>query len=491
MSLSLTSTLSVRSRAPNLAPLFVAQGAYLLFLFLGNGMLNDPDSYWHIKVGQWILDHRTLPSTDLYSFTRFGEHWISTEWLSQVVFATGYAQWGWAGPVILAAIAIALSAAIFAYLLDAYFESPVLPVLFVILALSLGLPHFLARPHILALPVMVAWSGMLMASAERKSPPFWLWLPLMALWANLHGSFILGLALIGPFALEAVWNVENERRTALFMRWVLFGIGALIASCCTPYGWKTLLGAANILNLGKALMVIAEWRPADFTSFTLFEGALLGLVAIAFYCRPVLSPPRILLVLVLTWMALTHIRNTEVFAFLVPLVLARPLAESLGRARQDASPDETRLVINRHALALGILMIVAAAGIPTLIFTSYHRFTPPPSPVAAVDLLQERKAQRIFNDYGFGGYLISRNIPVFVDGRTELYGKTFILEVNATSKLNNMTRLLDEYRIDATLLRPDDAEPLDHVKGWKRLYADNIAVVHVRDDMQPTAPVRP
>ncbi|MCL2778649.1 MAG: hypothetical protein FWD73_11645 [Polyangiaceae bacterium] len=349
----------------------------------------------------------------------------------------------------------------------------------------------------LALPVMVAWGGMLMAAADRKSSPSWLWLPLMALWANLHGGFVLGLALIGPMALEAVWNVEAKQRIGLFLRWVLFGIGALVASCATPYGWRTWLGATSILNLGKAFTIIDEWQAFNFTSFSVFEGALLGLIAIAFYRRLVLSPPRILLVLLLTWMALTHLRSVAYFAFLVPLVLAKPFGELSRQARQarqvelesDAANGADKAWPTHYVLVFSSLLIVAVAWISTAIYTSHHpfAFAKDQMPVAAVDLLEQRKTQRIFNEYHFGGYLIWRNVPVFIDSRTECYGEAFMIDFTDAvwaRKLDKLMRLLDEYQIDATLLtaKAPAAQVLDHIKGWKRLYADDIAVVHVRDD---------
>ncbi|MFX5237385.1 hypothetical protein ABTC85_20425, partial [Acinetobacter baumannii] len=94
------------------------------------------------------------------------------------------------------------------HLLERHLEAP-RAVLFAMLALMLSMNHVLARPHILALPVMVAWAGLLMTAADRRIAPSWWWLPLMALWANLHGGFVLGLALIGPMALEAVEHAEK------------------------------------------------------------------------------------------------------------------------------------------------------------------------------------------------------------------------------------------------------------------------------------------
>lgn len=488
MSLSLANSMAAQSRARALVPLCVGAGAYLFFLYLGDTLLQDSDSFWQIKIGQWILDHGAVPYTDFYSFTRTGEAWISTSWLSQVLFAFSYTHWGWAGPVITTAIGVALTAAIFVHFLDAQIEAP-RAVLFAMLALLLSMHHVLARPHILALPVMVGWVGLLMAAADRKSAPSWTWLPLMALWANLHGGFVLGLALIGPISLEAVEHAEKGRRLALFVRWVMFGIGALIASCCTPYGWRTLQGATNILSLGELLSLIFEWMPANFATFTSFEGALLGLIAFGYYRGLVLSAPRIFLILFLTWSALTHVRSIEAFAFLVPLVLAKPLGQMFPRRTPDAA-DADRWPA-RHVTALGALMIVAASWTSTSLYLGHHRFTftMTQTPVAAVDLLEQRKVRRIFNAYQFGGYLISRDIPVFVDGRAELYGEKFVVDFfKATEgkKPELLPRLLDEYRIDATLLVADAPGPqiLDQLKGWKRIYADDIAVIHVRDDGQ-------
>ena len=115
------------------------------------------------------------------------------------------------------------------------------------------------------------------------------------------------------------------------------------------------------------------------------------------------------------------------------------------------------------------------------------------TPVAAVDALQKRQAQRIFSTSPFGGYLVSRDIKAFIDGRAELYGEQFVIDYfdAVTAKdVDTLLRIFDTYRIDATLLTPDlpATKVMDHLAGWKRLYADDIAVVHVRDDRQPLNP---
>jgi hypothetical protein len=309
----------------------------------------------------------------------------------------------------------------------------------------------------------------------------------LAAWANLHGGFVLGLALIGPIGLEAVWCTDPSNRVALAARWALFGVVAVAACCCTPYGWNTLLGAAKILNLGQLLSLIWEWMPANFGSWSFFELGLLGLIAFAFHRGLVLSLPRIMLLVGLTYMALSHARNIEIFAFLVPLVLAKPVAEHLGIIGPAIVPSR-EMTSRSHVVMLAALAVAIAASASTKAFIAYHPFTFSQSqtPVAAVDVLKKRQAQRIFSTSPFGGYLVFRDIKAFIDGRAELYGEKFVMDYfdAVTAKdVDTLLRLLDTYQIDATLLTPTlpATKVLDHLPGWKRLYADDIAVIHVRD----------
>src|SRR5438874_314041 len=252
MSISITSNVNLRSAPPGLVALCAGAGAYLFFLSAGEILLRDSDSLWQIKIGQSILDHGAMPYTDVYSFTRFGEPWISSSWLSQVLLATVHGAFDWAGPVILTSLAIGVTVAIFIYLLDPYLD-PARSILLVTLALLMSGTHFLARPHMLALPVMLAFVGGLMAAADHRSHPSWPLLPLMVLWANLHGGFVLGLALIGPVGLEAIWCCERKDRGTLAARWALFGVAAVVACGCTPSGWNSLWGSARLLCVGSLL----------------------------------------------------------------------------------------------------------------------------------------------------------------------------------------------------------------------------------------------
>jgi hypothetical protein len=461
-------------------PLWVGVGVYVLLLLAGDRLLADPDTLWQITVGQWIIDHRAVPETDIYSFTMRGQPWISTQWLAQVAYAKAYAIAGWSGPVVLAAAALAATFALLTKFLERHLsESAAL--VFVAAALALTAPHVLARPHVLAMPLMVGWAGGLIAAADRRgAPSLWL-LPLMALWANLHGGFVFGLVLVAPLALDAVVGAEPACRKSVALRWSLFAAAAVAAGCCTPYGWNSLLASQRILALGSALPLITEWRAQDFGSLGIFEVCLLSGIGLALWRGIELPPLRILLLLGLLHMALSQGRAAEVMALLAPLVLAAPLARQVG-APEVATPDLASPP--RGVLFAGLALLLLAG---TFMFASQHRFEPNvrQSPVAAVTALKKLQLSRVFNDYDFGGYLIASGVAPFIDGRTELYGEKFFVDHNAASGLmepENLFRLLEQYRIEATLMRTQSAATklLDHVDGWQKVYADDIATIHVR-----------
>jgi hypothetical protein len=482
MTLSVVHTAEDASPMRALLPLWVGVFAYAALLLGGDRLLIDPDTQWQITVGQWILDHRAVPETDVYSFTMRGESWISTQWLAQVFYAKIYGWFGWSGPVVLAAAASAATFALLARSLSRHLSDSA-TLVFVCVALALTAPHLLARPHVLALPVMVAWIGGLIAAADkRRAPSFWL-LPLMVLWANLHGGFVFGLVMIAPIALDAVVSAEARLRSSLLLRWAAFAATALAAICCTPYGWNALLASRKILALGSALPLITEWRPADFGGIHPFEVILLGGFGLALFRGIKLPPMRILLLLGLVHMALAQGRAAEILALLAPLVLAAPLARQIGGAEVTGSHAATPA---RGVLFAGVAIALVTG---TLAFASAHRFAPNTtnSPVAAVAALKKLNLTRVFNDYDFGGYLIASGVAPFIDGRTELYGEKFFVDHNAASGLmepDNLFRLLEEYKIEATLMRTQSAATklLDHIDGWQKVYTDDVATIHLRKE---------
>jgi hypothetical protein len=456
-------------------PWLVGAGVYVLLLALGPQLLNDPDTYSHVAVGRWILSHGAVPDRDPFSFSMHGAPWITFEWLSQIVYAAVYAISGWAGVVALTSAAIAFALGLLTrFLLRDLAPAPTL--LMVVAAMALLAPHSLARPHVLVLPIIVTWAAALVRSMDRQAPPPYWALPLLVLWANLHGSVVLALGLIGPAVLESLLTGGRDGCRRVFRRWLPFAALALAACCLTPYGAKPLLMPLTTLGLGQALAWIGEWRPQDFSHLGAFEVLLLaGIFASS---RGVTLPvTRILVLLGLLHFALAQVRNADLLAVLAPLYLAAPLARQFGRnADSDTSSFPYRLSLLTFAV-----MVSATA----LQMTRDPRPAAANTPAAAIASAGLADAGPVLNDYAFGGYLIYDDIPTFIDGRGELFGGHFIDRYNrdiSLADLNDFLKLLDEYNIRATLLAPNTPAValLDRLPQWQRVYGDGIAVVHKR-----------
>jgi hypothetical protein len=472
-------------------PLIVGLAVFVRALAQPAALLNDPDTYLHIAAGRWMLANAALPLNDPFSHSLAGAAWVPHEWLAELVLAAVYDAAGWSGLVLLTAAAFAASLALLTRFLLHYAE-PFSTVIAVTMGAALVLGHLLARPHLLALPLLVLWSGTLFAARDRGAVPPFLLLPVMALWANLHGSFMFGLGLALCLGAESV--LAPGRRALEARRWGLFGLLAAAAALVTPNGIAGFFEPFQLIGMPALQASFGEWQSPNFQEFQPLEIWLLGIIALAFTTGAKLTLPRLLLLLALCHMALGHIRHAELLGLVGPLVVAASLGpritslirstplSTLGRgAARIAAPAAVPAVALTLALAL-------AASLPLLlrpIARADDRVTPASALAAAARMGLDGP---VFNSEGFGGYLTFRGIPTFIDGRAELYGNAFLdhyLAAEGGSE-HALATLLDAYGITWTLLAPPQAavRRLDALPGWRRVYADPIAVIHVRRGAQ-------
>lgn len=444
--------------------------------------LNDGDTYWHMAAGEWILAHGRVPDRDVFSYSMAGRPWVAHEWLSEALMALAARAAGWSGVVILFAAVAGGSAWLLTRRLARDLGGLTL---IAVTALSLACMggSLLVRPHLFMLPLLLAWTLEMLAARDENRPPRLVFALLMTLWANLHGSYVFGFVVAGAFGLEAL-TAPGADRVKVLRDWGLFGLASLACAVVTPHGLHGLHGLLFPFQLMTMTVLphITEWRPQDFSHVTTF---MIALLATLFVClgRGVKVPPiRLLLLLVLLFMALQHVRHQLVLAALAPLLLARPLAEALGHEARDARTSRAWLV------GFGVACLALAGARLAL---PLQRVDGPNSPVTALERVPaDLKARPVLNGYGFGGYLIYKGVRPFIDGRADMYGDAFSAAYFAAVSPDPaaLEKLARDHRVAWTLFAPDEpaVAVLDADPAWRRIHADRQAVVHRR--VGPYAP---
>jgi hypothetical protein len=440
-------------------------------------VLNDGDTFWHVAAGGWMLDHHAIPKTDPFSFTFAGRPWVAHEWLSEVVMALVYRLAAWSGVMLLTGLVTAALAAIMGRWLIRWL-SPLTAGLALLLGLAAVGPSLLARPHFLVLPILALWTvELLSARDQNRAPSVWL-VPLMALWANLHGSFALGFVIAGAFALETLLDVRRWR-WGLLIGWGGVLAASFMAALVTPNGVEGLAFPLQLLNMKSLPASIGEWRAPDFMKYEPEEIILLAGLFFLFLRGVRLTAARTLLVLGLTHMMLQHVRHEMLVGVVVPLVIAEPLARTMGAT----GPKPTPWLLPAPQMALGGALL-AAAIVGRLILPEV-RVDGPSAPISALAAVpSDLRRQPVLNDYDFGGYLIFSGVRPFIDGRTDMYGDAFMTEDDLLQRGDAATlaSVINRDHIRWSIMRPSlpIVGVLDDTPGWKRLHSDRYAVVQER-----------
>jgi hypothetical protein len=459
-------------------PIALASLAYAVFLF-SPSVLNDGDTWLHIAVGRWILEHLAVPWTDAFSYTFAGAPWRAHEWLSELLMALAWRLDGVDGVLILYGAAVALTVGLLARHLQAWFP-PLLALIVATYASLCGAGYLLARPHLLAMPALELWvAGLAMARTRERPPSFWL-LPVMTLWANLHGSFVFGLLLVVPFGLEAAFTAETPDWRAA-RAWAGFLAAGLAAAMLTPYGWHTLVMPFELMRLHH-LADIGEWQSPNFGVAQPAEIALIALLAACLLHGRRIPLFRLLILLSMVHMGLQHVRHLMVAGIVLPLALAEPLSRgrSSGPAVVAAPAAGWRNRLPGLA-GIGVLAVLTVLRLGTAVMPHDG----PTSPLSALRHVPAGlRAKPVLNDYAFGSFMIFEGVRPFIDGRAELYRDKFIglaLEIDHPDPAV-LKRTLASRDIAWTILAPSNPAVvvMDTLPGWKRLYADEWGVVHVR-----------
>ncbi len=492
---------------PSLADVVLAAVTARL-LVLGKGwsaLLADGDTGWHIRVGEWMLQHRSVPTTDLFSFSRSGQEWFAWEWLSDVVMALFHRHWGLAGVSVLACIVIVLAAMVlFRHMLWRGANIAVaFPVLFV--AVGAASVHYLARPHVFTILFMAVSLWLVECDRRRPGRLIWLLTPLSVVWINLHGGFF---ALPASLAvLAAGYGVEGwldgERRSIKWKagrRYAAVAAATLAASVVNPYGIALHRHVGRYLSSDWIRNKIGEFQSPSFRSEDMLQFEILLVVSLVL-TGLLLARKRVadaLLIVMWAHFALSSARHIPLFVVVgAPLVAAeisrlwegwasrispRSVGHVLWSLGTDLGPSFRRFSIWAPALAVAVMLLTPAARWPT-------DFPEESFPVSLVRRESSRlAAARVLTSDQWGDYLIYKGWPkqkVFFDGRSDFYGPALGDEyLVLMGGRRGWTSLLDKYRFNMALVSRDGplVSLFDRQPGWTRIREDKVGVVYQRSD---------
>jgi hypothetical protein len=473
-------------------PVALASLLVVLTMLTVRGRFDDPDLWWHLKMGQLIWTSHSIPTQDLFSYTANHQALVPQEWLAQLSIYWAYLMGGYSGMMIWFAV-LASALVVLGYLLCwLYSANAKVAFLGAMVIWFFGTIGFEIRPQMFSYLLIVA-ELMLIHLGRTRSPRWFFGLPIVFLiWINSHASFILGIAVACAYLVASFFGFElgslvsrrwDSQRRRIFMWSLLLSVGALFVN---PAGLRQIYYPIDTLMNMKLLMAnVEEWAPLQLT-----EARGIGLLAILCFILLVLMAKKaelyldeLILLAAGTWLAVGHIRMLIVFGILAAPTLSRQLAN----VWENYEPEKDRVLPNVVFIGLSLVAIV-------LTFPGRQNLEQQVEAESPVKALQYVQAHHLtgpmLNDYTYGGYLIwaAPEHPVMIDGRTDIYEWSGFLEQYArwATLQEDPNLLLQKYNVNFCLLSTHSQmiNVLPLLPDWKLVYSDDLARVFERTPSQ-------
>lgn len=479
---------------------------FLLLIFtVAARQIADPDLWWHLKTGQYLVETRSIPHADMFSAVFSGHEWITHEWLSEALIYSLYRVIGLGGLIVTFALMITAGFAI-AYQRCArraghvYVSGAVL-----LLGALAAAPTWGVRPQVLSFLFASIFLSLLedFQNDVNKRSIWWL-VPLMVLWVNIHAGFAVGIGLILLVIVGMLLAAGLAQRESSAALWSRLRVLCLVLSGCVgavllnPNGVRMYSYPFETLKSQAMMRYIEEWRSPDFHELMFQPLALLILATLSALAlsRKRIRLPELLLLVATSWAALRSARNVPFFVLIaMPLLAEHTWAwlTSQPWGKWFTAPEKHEMGANAALKVVLNLLLLVAAPLTLAVLRVHHTVSNQAAsearefPAAAVEYMRfHRPGQPIYNEYGWGGYLIWKLYPdyrVYIDGRADVYGDAFIEEFLATHDgETNWKETLNKHGVCTVLIKPDAplASLLHQEQGWQKVFEDSKAVIFTR-----------
>ena len=469
----------------------------LAVLMLFTAGIQDPDFWWHLRIGRWMVENGRLPSHDLFTYTVPVHVWTDHEYLTEVLMWLVYSATGAVG------IAILFGLVTWAGFWLIYRQVRRQPFVIVGLGLALGAlagwPIWGPRAQMITFALSCLELYWLQGYLSGRSRALNFFPLVMAVWANLHGGWVIGFAWLGvALVAELVgwaWDRSNPAHRAHVRFLAIITAASLVAVLATPHGLSLYLYPFQTQGSVAQQKLIVEWFSPDFhqTYLRPFEAMVFIVIAGFALRRPRLY--EFLLTMAALGLALQSVRHVALFVAAATPVMIGSYSEywkELARSRGwKLSLPARPLFAATTAVVLVVVFLVALFKIDSDISpTVQQKLDADSYPIAAADWLAAHPevGTRMYNQYGWGGYLAYRFYPqpnrrVFIFGEAALMGDPLLNEYEDVQTLRTTWKQrLDQYQVDYVVYNRGEAlaNVLATQPEWKLVYEDSVAVIYVR-----------
>jgi len=458
--------------------------------------MTDPDLWGHLRFGQMMLSSGRLVSHDPFSYSAFGDSWRDHEYLTEIIMAGLYNA---AGVIGLKAWKLLCVAATILLLVRGLAETEASSrVQFNVLALAVTVlfPHMQFRPQLHTYALFALMLAVLAVDNYRGSGPVWLMIPVMALWSNLHGGFIIGLITLAAYAgAVALQDLFNHRDLTRAGKVGAIAAAATAATLLPPSGMNVWRAVLTTVGSPATFRIFADWQPLSSAmkaqwhynhygiAVYLCLLALWAVLALSVMLRPQGNDfPLLVIALVMSLAAIKAVRNVPLAAIACVIPAGRHVGKLMSEKTQSPSPD---VIVPQPVqwLMAGIALLLLGKEIFTVRLLTDMEY-----PSAAVEFMkQQQLCGNVLGDFGWGGYLIWHLAPsskVFVDSRYDMVYPARVFQDYLTFYLQKpgAEQVLKTYAHDFILIPPSAKayDGLMRAPGWKLIYHDQESALFAR-----------
>jgi hypothetical protein len=486
----------------------------LIAVIVDKGQFADPDLWGHLRSGQAILAHGHLIRADPYSYSAPGHLWRNHEWLTEIIMASLYNAFGVIALKLWKFVCAAATVVFVAIGLAETDAEPDVQLCTLILAALPMMPMFEFRPQVFTFALFAAVLAIIARHNYRGAAPLWLMPPILALWANLHGGFIMGIAALGIYtAVIGVEDLAAGRGLARALRLGMSTLASILATLITPYGIGTWSTVTRALGNPITRRVVRDWLPLlsdmrlqatkSYTGevFYLIAIALMAAAAVGFLLSPSWRDlPLAAIAMVMAAAAFMAARNMPLTVIACALPVARHASVLKRRyAAKNRAVARAPAAHNRFAAA-ACLTAAAGLAIGSGVF-SPRMPTDEHYPAEALAFMRAHHIHgNLLDDFNWGEYLIwhAPDCKLFIDGRYDTAYPMRVIRDYLKFYFDgrDASRVLASYPHELALIPPGAGafRLLEHTPGWKLIYHDKYSALFARANSPaaqiPGIPVR-